>query len=794
VDIQRTPIARLPRIDLRVADAIAAVALSAAALADAASQPHPRLGPVAIAGLLALSMSVAWRRRNPVLATIAATAGLAAFQLATSYAGDGTFEVAPLALDFYLIGRRAGGRPRLPPCAAAFACTLAAFAVTSYSAPGGSVGAAVGAWTIFAVVPFAFGRTLATGSALTAELAVTAARLQDEQELRARRAAGDERNRMARELHDVIAHGVSVMVIQSSAARLVAAGNVDAAREALGVVERSGREALVELRRIVGVLRHSDDELAGAAAPGLSQLEALAERARAAGLPVDLRVDGRPATLGPGLDLVVYRVVQEALTNAIKHAGPARAHVRVSVGAREVRLEIVDDGAGRAPDGDDRAPSGHGLRGMAERVMLYGGQLSAQRRPGAGFEVRARIPIDGAPTPSVDPAPVLVPSGRPASDAPADAPRWPWLDPVIAGVALVVLETEVLSSHKVRGPLLANVLIVAVMALAAVWRRRSPLAYLFVAGLLSAVLSSTLDSLTGSTAVGLYTVLFPPYAVAAWAGRRRAAIGLAFYIGGSAFDGLLVHHVTAAYFLGGALSVSAAWAAGRATRSRRRRTAELRRRSAQLAAEREDRALLAIAGERSRIARELHAVVARSVAAMVVQAEAARGLLDVDPAAADSAIVTIEITGRQALVEMRRILGVLRHSGEAGELEPQPGVDAIYGLIQRARDAGQAVELSVDGEPGVVPAGVDLGIYRILEDALSSAREQPGDVAVSLRFGDADLVLRVRAACQGPSCWPTLVMRERVALCGGDLETEPAVGDGWQLVARMPRGLAGALA
>ena len=150
---------------------------------------------------------------------------------------------------------------------------------------------------------------------------------------------------------------------------------------------------------------------------------------------------------------------------------------------------------------------------------------------------------------------------------------------------------------------------------------------------------------------------------------------------------------------------------------------ELEQTTSLLAAERSDRAQLAVAGERSRIARDLHAVVARSVAAMVVQAEAARGLLDRDPATADAALEAVEDVGRQALSEMRRILGVLRHRDQAGDLlEPQPGVDQIYRLIERAREHGQHVELTIEGQPGPLPAGVDLGIYRILEDALASLR------------------------------------------------------------------------
>ena len=199
---------------------------------------------------------------------------------------------------------------------------------------------------------------------------------------------------MARELHDVVAHCMSVMVVQTSGARRVAASDLAAAREALKVVESAGREALVELRRIVGVLHRGDDEPAGAS-PGVEQLGVLVDRARAAGLPVELSVEGPRRSLPPGLDLVAYRIVEESLTNAIKHAGPAQARVHVVLGGRDLVLEVTDSGRSPARRRRDEG-AGHGLIGMRERVRLYGGELHVGPRPGGGFEVRARIPLDGA--------------------------------------------------------------------------------------------------------------------------------------------------------------------------------------------------------------------------------------------------------------------------------------------------------------------------------------------------------------------------------------------------------------
>jgi len=775
-----------------VIDRIGAVLLAAGALADASSRFHRGLDAPAIAALVVLTGSVAWRRRNPVLSTVAAVSGLAAFVALSGYNGDGSFQGATIALNFYMLGRRTRGRRGTLGAAVAFAAWLLAAVVLAYGPASGSVGEVIGPWILFGGLPFVIGRVLATRSALTRELAASTARLEGEQEVRARRAAAEERNRMARELHDVIAHSVSVMVIQTSGARRVAKMDLEAAREALAVVDGSGRDALVELRRIVGVLRRGPDELAVCAAPGLSQLDALLERARAAGLPVELYVEGDHSALPPGLDLVAYRVVQEALTNALKHAGRARAEVRVSVGAHVLELEVSDTGRGpeRERGGDG---SGHGLLGMGERVRLYGGELRAGRRPGGGFEVRTRIPFD---RPMPPPQALTPPAGGDEAIAADELGiRWPWLDPVLAGVLLVVLETAVLTTTHRRGPLVPSMLVVAGIALAAVWRRRSPLAFLIVVGLLGAAMNAYLIALKSSPLIGAYFVLVPAYTVAAWEDRRRALLGLAIFVAGTAISELGARHGTPGDFAGATFTFTAAWAAGRAIRARHAMTSELRRTSARLALEREDRARLAVAGERSRIARELHAIVAHRVAAMVVQAEAAQSLLDRDLARADVAMGTIEDTGREVLAEMRRILGVLRHADETGEREPQPGVDQIYALIQRARERGQPIELSVDGEPGTLSAGVDIGVYRIVEDALRTAGRPPGGaVSVALRFASEELELHLSARCGGPSGWPTEAMRERVALCGGELEADAEDEHAWQFLARMPRGAQGVLA
>jgi signal transduction histidine kinase len=214
--------------------------------------------------------------------------------------------------------------------------------------------------------------------------------LEREREEKARAAVAEERVRIARELHDVVAHAISVIVLQARGARRSLATDPEETREALDSIEATGSEALAEMRRLLGMLRTHDEDIALAPQPSLRYLDVLAAQVREAGLPVELSVEGEPIELPPGVDLSAYRIVQEALTNALKHAGPATARVVVRYGKDNLELEIADTGPGTAAgDGE-----GHGLVGMRERVSLYGGRLDAGPRGGGGFAVRARLPLD----------------------------------------------------------------------------------------------------------------------------------------------------------------------------------------------------------------------------------------------------------------------------------------------------------------------------------------------------------------------------------------------------------------
>jgi signal transduction histidine kinase len=204
---------------------------------------------------------------------------------------------------------------------------------------------------------------------------------------------------IARELHDVVAHNVSVVVAQAGAALRIFDRRPEQARGALRAIEQSGREALVEMRRLTGFLRTEGDiGPTHAPQPGLSNLDGLVAQVEEAGTPVTLRVEGPPRALPPGLDLSAFRIVQEALTNVLRHAGPATAEVVVRYGPSELELSITDDGIGLDRSHAASHRPGYGLLGMRERVGLFGGSLWLGTPPGGGYRVAASLPLEGAST------------------------------------------------------------------------------------------------------------------------------------------------------------------------------------------------------------------------------------------------------------------------------------------------------------------------------------------------------------------------------------------------------------
>jgi signal transduction histidine kinase len=247
------------------------------------------------------------------------------------------------------------------------------------------------AWLVLAIA-WVVGRELGRRRGDVAMLADRAARLEQEQATNARAAVQEERARIARELHDVVAHSVSVMVVQAQAGPRLTTDPAQAS-SAFAAIEHSGREALVELRRMLGILRTDSGRPDTEPQPGLDSLPRLVEHVAEAGLSVRCVIDGEPQPLPPGVDLSAYRIVQEALTNTLKHARAETAEVTLRYRAAALEVEVVDDGRG----GETRVGgSGHGLIGMRERASLHGGELAAGPRGEGGFAVRARLPLQGA--------------------------------------------------------------------------------------------------------------------------------------------------------------------------------------------------------------------------------------------------------------------------------------------------------------------------------------------------------------------------------------------------------------
>ena len=338
-----------------------------------------------ILAMLAIVLPLLARRRFPfgAPAALGVAAALTSFVDKTVVPYDGVTFLAGCAA-LFLVGLL---RDRAQ-AVAGFAVAEGVLAVVVHNDPRSGLGNFIVASIIFTIVwTIAFG--VGRKSVEADDAKERAARAEREREERARTAVAEERARIARELHDVVGHSVSVMTVQASGVRRLLRPDQQREREALLVVERTGREALAEMRRMVGVLRRPEEGPALAPQPSLEHLEKLVEHAREAGLPVELRVEGEAVQLPVGVDLTAYRLVQEGLTNALKHAQATRAEVLVHYGDGQIEIVVSDDGRGIGSDDG----GGHGLVGMRERVSVYGGELDAGPRVGGGYRLRARLPV-----------------------------------------------------------------------------------------------------------------------------------------------------------------------------------------------------------------------------------------------------------------------------------------------------------------------------------------------------------------------------------------------------------------
>ena len=343
------------------------------------------IAPLALAG----TVSLLWRRREPVVVLLLITGVWYVSTLVVPTSGDDSLAGGiALVIAIYSVGAHAHGGWAVAGVFAALGVTFAATATDPDEASLGS----------YAFFLFVVGGSWLAGRAirhrrqserLLEERAVAAER---EREARARAAVAEERTRIARELHDVVAHAISMIVVQARGGRRSLATEPAEARAAFDSIEEAGAQALTEMRRLLGMLRNDDEQLALAPQPALRNLDTLVAQLREAGLSVEFSIEGEPTELPTGIDLSAYRIVQEALTNALRHAGPATARVIIRYRRDGLELEIVDTGSG-ADDGD---VAGRGLLGMRERAALYGGEVEAGQRRGGGFAVRARLPLDSA--------------------------------------------------------------------------------------------------------------------------------------------------------------------------------------------------------------------------------------------------------------------------------------------------------------------------------------------------------------------------------------------------------------
>ena len=370
----------------RVRDAALAAALAVTAqleiwLTGSVAGSRGIAAPVAVV----ITGAVAWRRRAPLWAAAVVAVAYAVQELAAGYL-DGAISVnVAIVIALYSVA----AYEEVPRAVIGGALILAAAWLGVAQHSDSTVGDYVFSGAVLGAT-WAFGATMRSRRRQAAQLENRASVLERERDEKARRAAEEERARIARELHDVVAHSVGVIVVQAGAERMALGAESERTREVLGAIERTGRDALAEMRRLLGMLRKDNAELALAPQPSLGRIDALVGKMNEAGLPVDLEIKGTPSDLPPGVDLAAYRIVQEALTNALKHAGPAHARVLISYGLDQVELEVSDDGGGPALAA---APAGHGLVGMRERAALYGGVLESGRGTTGGYVVRARLPL-----------------------------------------------------------------------------------------------------------------------------------------------------------------------------------------------------------------------------------------------------------------------------------------------------------------------------------------------------------------------------------------------------------------
>lgn len=385
---------RLTRRHLIAIDVVVALLLAGPVIARTAMEHTERptgdgWDAVRYAAIAVACLSLPLRRWDPVRALVVVAVAIV---LLVALGSHGPSVISAAAV-VYSVAVATDRRTSIR-AAAAVICGIVGGALVVASGPDW---ASMFALTPLIAVGWLAGENTRTRLAYARGLTERAAEREQERLDRALRAAADERLRIARELHDVVAHAMSVIAIRSGVARVVLETRPDEVREALGIIETTSKRALTEMRLLVGVLRQPEDGTELDPAPGLANLTELIEQVGQAGVTVDLSIEGVSPSLPAGMDLSAYRIVQEALTNVVRHGGPTTAHLTLRYASDHVDIELIDEGGAQAGGPVDRSGDGqgHGLVGMRERVGLFGGELSAGPS-GRGFRVFARLPLGGA--------------------------------------------------------------------------------------------------------------------------------------------------------------------------------------------------------------------------------------------------------------------------------------------------------------------------------------------------------------------------------------------------------------
>jgi signal transduction histidine kinase len=678
------------RARLLVVDVVVATLLSVVAVMAVVTTCHGVSLVVALPSALLASTAVAWRRRAPLTAVAAGVAGAIGWSLTP--AGHDIVGGLPLALTLYTAASRGTSSSHIGQLVVTVFGGLGA--CVAIAAGSGSLSAAAVATIAlpFVVGPAIAGYLVARQRAITRSLRVAVEELRAEEEARLAAVRVRERNRVARDMHDVVAHGVSAMVVQAGAARTVLEDAPGLARSALEEVVRTGGVALADLGRIVGALDAPGPQQESHV--GVAALPALVETRRRGGLPVQLLVAGGPRLLVGAADEAIYRLVEESLTNVVKHADSAPTQVSLAFGEDTVRVTVRNHMLAEPDAAMAETGSGLGLVGMRERMEACRGTLSFGERS-SDFVVQAVVPIDSEPSP----LPTGEGSVRRGMARLRRATRrlGPW-----AGVplALVLLGADVFVSNDRRGPLALNLVLVAGMALALRWCRRYPLGFLLAVNLLALPLSNGLTSVNSPTLVSTFVFAVPVWAVAVWEDDTRAWAGLGLAISFGVAEGLYWHD--GASIAPNAVLTLALWLVGRVVHAQRLSAVELEQTRARIETEQRQIEALTLAAERASLVAGLHREVALTVEDMVLSAQC---ILDTLPAPDagymetgqmyDDTIVAIgriEQAGRDALARLREILGILRADLDPAPLSP-------HWAESSAGPAGAAVPTAAGGVP-----------------------------------------------------------------------------------------------